>query len=142
MFTTQITHQGKRIVRLILIGRRLDGRTDDTNGENGKADNNGRQTKQSRVDKHFLVLVGIEDAPEAKTHQEEHKERGSHIVRTAQCIDKKQVKIGRSLRQIRDNQKENQRQNHHRLQKYAENLFGGKALIFLFPYWQRRCAKF
>ena len=69
LFAGQVAHQRERIVRLVLVGGRLDGRTDDADGENGKADDDGRQAKQRRVPENTFVVARSDDTPVARSEQ-------------------------------------------------------------------------
>ena len=128
----QVTHQGEGIVGLILVGRGLDAGPDDDDGENRKAHHNHRQAKQGRIPEDLAGAQGPEQAPETGRQQGQHKEGGAAVVRQAEGIHEEEVEIGRHLREIGDEQENQQSHDHHRYQHDLDALPEGVRLILAF----------
>ena len=113
LLTSEITDEGERIVRLVLVGRSLCARTDDYDGEKRESDHDHREAQKHSIGKYLSLFHCTEKSPEAKAQEQEHEECRTAIERKMQGIDKEEVEICRKLRKIRDDSEKNHGQYHH-----------------------------
>ena len=86
LLTGKVSHQGKGIVRLVLVSRSLSARTDDVYGENRESYGNHGEAQKRRVQQQFALLHSLNYSPEAKREQRHHKERRTAVIRQMQYV--------------------------------------------------------
>ncbi len=129
----EIAHQRIGVVRLVFVRRRLDGGTDDDDGEQGETDHERRHAEHHRVPEHLVLLERMEQRPETEGQERHHEEQRSAVVREPEAVHEDAVEEGRQLGQIRDEQEHEQELDDHADHENAQQALERQLLVLVLP---------
>ena len=129
LLPAQVTHQGVGVVGLILVGGRLHAGADNHDGEEGEARHQRGHAQQHRIEEHFLLLQGSEQAPEAQHQHAHQEEEGARIVRQAETVHEDAVEPGGQLGEVRDKEVHQQEFDDYADTEDAGQLLEGQLLV-------------
>ena len=122
LFAAKVAHEGKRIVRLVLVCRGLCRRADDHDREKREAYHYHREAEQHRIGEYLLLLHGPEKSPEAQAQKRCHEECRSAVEAQSERVDEEKVEICGDLRKVRDDSEEDYCKYHDRYGEYLDVL--------------------
>ena len=132
LLTAEVTYQGERIVRLVLVGWSLGCASYDTYAEEGEAYDYGQGADYHRIGEYLSFFVGGVGTPEAQAHKQQHEGYGAAVERQVQGIHKEEVYVSGQLRKVGDDKEVEHPEYEYSHRAYAQELFEGIFPVFAF----------